>query len=299
MSSFERRTPGFDRITPTDAHIEHLATGLGFTEGPLWTGDSLLFTDIHRDRIARWRQGPEGPELTTFRWPSNLANGLTFDRERRVLACEGATRRLTRTELDGSVVIVADTYQGQRINSPNDVIVAQDGAIYFSDPVWAKPPANPSGASSADADLSFAGVFRVAPEGTLTVVVDDFEEPNGLALSPDGTVLYVDDTHRRHVRAFDVNPDGSLANGRVFADLRGEEPGPTDGMKVDVEGNLYCTGPGGIWVISPRGEILGRILTPEPAANVGWGDADWRSLYITASTSIYRVRLSIPGVAVT
>jgi len=298
--SFETRDAGFRRIVPEGATIERIATGFWFTEGPLWRGDYLLFSDIPNSRIARYQRLPEGPSIQTFRAPSHLANGLTVDSRRRLIACEGSTRRLTRTEADGSVVVLAERYQGKRINSPNDVVVAADGSIYFSDPFWANGFANPHGprVRVEEQELSFSGVFRVAPDGGLAPVVDDFERPNGLAFSPDGRTLYVDDTRRFHVRAFDVRPDGTLANSRVFADLRASGPGVPDGMKVDVAGNVYCTGPGGVWVIAPNGTILGRILTQEVAANVAWGDADWRSLYITASTSIYRVRTEIPGMPV-
>lgn len=297
---FEMRDAAFRRILPAGATIEQLATGFLFTEGPLWRGDHLLFSDIAHGRIVRYQRLPEGPSIQTFRVPSNLSNGLTVDRRRRLIACEGALRRLTRTEPDGSIAVLAERYRGRRLNSPNDVIVATDGSIYFSDPYWANGFTNPHGPSVRDdeQELDFAGVFRVAPDGTLAPVADDFERPNGLAFSPDERTLYVDDTRRFHIRAFDVRPDGTLANSRILADLRAPEPGVPDGLKVDVEGQLYCTGPGGIWVIAPGGTILGRILTPEVPANVAWGDADWRSLYITARTSIYRLRLEIPGVPV-
>src|SRR5204863_1654040 len=168
----------------------------GFTEGPLWTGDSLLLSDIPNSRIVRWRPLPEGPELPTFRSPSHLANGLTFDSQRRLLACEGASRRLTRTESDGRVVVLAESYGGKRINSPNDVVVATDGSIYFSDPFWGNGFPNPHGprVRVEDQELPFNGVFRVAPDGALAAVAEDFERPNGLAFSADGKTLYVDDT---------------------------------------------------------------------------------------------------------
>jgi gluconolactonase len=293
----DRQSPGLDAIVPSDVKVERVAAGFLFTEGPLWAGDRLLFADIPNGRIASWRPLPEGPELTTHRSPSNLANGLTFDRERRLIACEGGLRRLTRTEADGGVTVLAERHEGKRINSPNDVVVAADGSIYFSDPFWAQSFPN-SSVKATDRELAFSGVFRIAPDGALSAVADDFEFPNGLAFSPDGKTLYVDDTRRFHIRAYDVRPDGSLANGRLFADMRAEEPGVPDGMKVDTLGNVYCTGPGGVWVFAPSGDCLGRIVTPEVPANVAWGDADWRSLYVTARTSVYRVRLAIPGVPV-
>ena len=299
-ASFETRHEGFAAIVAEGAAIEQIATGFGFTEGPLWRGDHLLFSDIPNSRIVRYQRAPEGPVLQTFRVPSNLANGLTVDQQQRLLACEGAARRLTRTEADGTIHVLAERYQGKRINSPNDVVVAADGGIYFSDPFWANGFDNPHGkrVGEDEQELAFCGVFRVAPDGALAAVADDFERPNGLAFSPDGKILYVDDTRRFHIRAFDVRPDGSLANSRVFAELRAPEPGVPDGMKIDIEGNVYCTGPGGVWVIAPSGVVLGRILPPEVPANVAWGDADWQTLYITARTSVYRVRLKIPGIPV-
>ena len=300
MSSFDKRATGFDRIVPSDARIEHIACGFTFTEGPLWDGDSLLFSDIPNSRIARWRRLPEGPELTTFRSPSQLSNGLTFDRQGRLLACEGNARRLTRTETDGTIVTIAETYQGKRINSPNDVVAAPDGSIYFTDPFWAQSFKNPFGPTvqNEDRELPFDGVYRVGLDGIVTLLIDDFIRPNGLAFSPDGHTLYVADTRKFHMRAFDVGADGGLSNGRIFAEIESEDEGVPDGMKVDIEGNVYCTGPGGVWVVAASGEILGRILPPEVPANVCWGDSDMSTLYITARTSVYRVKLAIPGMPV-
>lgn len=301
MANFlDVRSPALGRLVSESASLDRVAAGFWFTEGPLWRGDHLLFSDIPNSRIVRWQELPEGPEVRTFRSPSNLANGLTLDREGRLLACEGVTRRLTRTEPNGEVVVLADRYGGKGLNAPNDVVVSSRGVTYFSDPFWGNGFANPYGARvrPEDRELAFDGVFRVDPDGSLHVVADDFVRPNGLAFAPDESILYVDDTRRFHLRAFDVRADGSLANGRVLADLRGVEPGVPDGMKVDREGNIYCTGPGGIWVVAPTGEVLGRILVPEVAANVGWGDADWSTLYITASTSLYRVRVNVPGIPV-
>src|SRR5262245_54437925 len=180
MAEFERRAAGLDRVVPSDARIESIASGFGFSEGPLWTGDGLLFSDIPNSRIVRWRARPEGPEVTTYRSPSHLANGLTFDRERRLLACEGATRRLTRTEPDGRLTVLAASYEGRRLNSPNDVVVAADGSIYFSDPFWGHGFPNPHGprVRADEQELPFSAVFRVAPDGTVAPAADDFERPN-------------------------------------------------------------------------------------------------------------------------
>ncbi len=296
----DRRSPAMSRLISPTARLERVASGFGFTEGPLWMGDHLLFSDIPNSRIVRWQELPEGPEVRTFRVPSNLANGLTLDGARRLLACEGATRRLTRTSPDGRSEVVADRYEGRRLNSPNDVVVSSRGLIYFSDPFWGNGFPNPYGprVRPEDQELPFSGVFRVDLDGSLHAVAEDFERPNGLAFSPDESVLYVADTRRFHIRAFDVRSDGSLANGRIFAEIRASDEGVPDGMKVDVEGNVYCTGPGGVWVLTSEGEILGRIVPPEVPANVAWGGPDWSTLYITARTSVYRIRVEVPGIPV-
>ncbi len=296
----EARSSAFWSLVARNASLERIATGFWFTEGPLWLGDRLIFSDIPNSRIVQLRELPEGPEVRTIRSPSQLANGLTVDREGRLLACEGAARRLTRTEPDGRITVLADRFNGRRINSPNDVIVSSNGTIYFSDPFWANGFGNPFGPNvqPSDRELQFDGVFRLAPNGTLDVVADDFERPNGLALSPDEKTLYVDDTRRFHIRAFDVRSDGTLANGRVHAEIRAAEAGVPDGMKVDREGNIYCTGPGGVWIVAPSGEILGRILPPEVPANVAWGGSDWSTLYLTARTSVYKIQVNIPGIPV-
>lgn len=297
---FEAHDPTFSRIVPDDAIIEPVAVGFGFTEGPVWNGDHLLFSDIPRSRIVRYQPLSEGPDLRTFRVPSNLANGLTFDAHHRLLACEGSTRRLTRTEADGSMTVLAASYRYRRLNAPNDVVVRSDGMIYFSDPFWGHLFDNPYGprVQKEDRELAWAAVFCLTKDGTLTVVADDFDVPNGLAFSPDERILYIDDSRYGHIRAFEVQSDGSLTNGRIFASIRTSEPGGADGMKVDQEGNLYCTGHGAVWVIAPNGNILGRIVAPEVPANIAWGESDWRTLYLTARTSVYRVRLKIPGVPV-
>lgn len=281
------RDPAFSRIVPDDARIEKLAGGFRFTEGPVWdrTGNRLLFSDIPANQIKQWT--PDG-KVTTFREPSGNSNGLTFDRQGRLIACEHGNRRVSRTEKNGKVVTLAERYGEKRLNSPNDVVVKSDGSIYFTDP--------PYGIRPEQQELSFQGVYRLVPGGKLTLLAQDFDRPNGLAFSPDEKVLYIADSSRRmHVRAFDVRADGTLANGRVFAELRSNEEGAPDGMKVDREGNVYCTGPGGVWVFAPNGNHLGTIKPPEVPANCAWGDADGRTLYMTARTGLYRIRLKIPG----
>lgn len=277
------------QIVPEKVTLEQVATGFGFTEGPVWCKDYLLFSDIPRNRIVRWRMRSEGPEITTFRSPSGNSNGLALDRSGRLITCEHSTRRVTRTEVDSSVSVLAERYEGRRLNSPNDVVVRSDGSIYFTDP--------PYGLKNFDTwkELSFNGVYRFAPDGKLVLLADDFDRPNGLAFSPDESVLYINDTSRVHIRAFDVSPDGNLSNGRVLIDMQSSETGAPDGMKVDEKGNIYCTGPGGLWVIDSNGQCLGRIMLPEIPSNLAWGDTDRRSLYITARSSIYRLRLAVPG----
>ncbi len=285
----------FAEIVPEGAKLEKLATGFMFTEGPVCdaTRGCLLFSDIPGNKMRKWMKG-EGIEVV--RDPSGKSNGLTLDKQGRLIACEHANRRVSRMEKDGTIVTIADRYEGKRLNSPNDVVVKSDGSIYFSDP--------PYGLTAefgvpGEQELPFQGVYRLSPDcETLTLLVDDFEKPNGLAFSPDESLLYIDDTDRAHVRVFDVNPDGTISNGRVFAEIKGDEPGGVDGMKVDSEGNVYVTGPGGIHVFDPQGNKLGRIDVPEVAANMAWGDDDWKTLYITASTSLYRISLGVEGIRV-
>ena len=291
-SELEVRSQSFHRLVAEVTTVERVAGGFAFTEGPVWRGDHLLFSDIPRRRIVRLRHLAEGPEVTTFRTPSGNSNGLTLDRQGRLIACEHSTRRVTRTEIDGTIRVVAERYDGKRLNSPNDVVDKSDDSIYFTDPPYGLRN------QSEGRELPFNGVYRVGPDGAITLLVDDFERPNGLAFSPDESVLYIDDSRRRHIRAFDVQPDGTLTNGRIFADMESPDQGSPDGMKVDREGNVYCTGPGGIWVFTPQGELLGRIIPPEQPANLAWGDADWQTLYITARTSVYRIRTLVPGIPV-
>ncbi len=283
--------PLFSRLVPT---LERLASGFGFTEGPVWRGDDLLFSDIPNSRTIRYRPLPEGGEITTFRHPTGNANGLTLDHDGRLLACEHSGRRVARIDATGRVETLADRYDGKRLNSPNDVVVRSDGSIFFTDPPYGLPH------QSEGKELPFNGVYRIDPDGRLHLLVDDFERPNGLAFSPDERTLYVDDSARFHIRAFDVAADGSLTRGRVWAELkpRDGEAGVPDGMKVDQEGNVYCTGPNGVWIFDPNARFLGRIVLPEVPANLAWGDSDWRTLYLTAQTSLYRLRLRVPGLPV-
>ena len=298
--------PAFHRLVPADAKVERIATGFAFTEGPVWRGDHLLFSDIPNSRIVRWQGLPEGPEVRTFRLEytgsvplgdAGHCNGMTLDAQGRLIVCGQGSRRLTRTEPDGTITVLAERFEGRRLNSPNDVVAHPDGSLYFTDP----PHGLPSGTEGKE--LPFQGVYRLTAAGELTLLADDFAHPNGLAFSPDRSLLYVGDDARGQIRAFEVRADGSLANGRLFATIPlpatlGPGENPPDGMKVDMEGNLYVTAMGGVWLYSADARLLGIIHLPEATANLGWGGPDWRTLFITASTSLYRVRLSVPGVPV-
>jgi gluconolactonase len=264
---------------------ERVAGGFEFTEGPVWMpAGFLVFSDIPASRQYRW--SAEGG-VAVFREPSGNSNGLALDGQGRLIACEHGNRRVSRSAADGSLEALAERYEGRRLNSPNDVVVKSDGTIYFTDP--------PYGITPEQREQPCNGVYRITPAGILELVLDDFERPNGLAFSPDESLLYIGDSPRRHVRVFDVRPDGTLTGGRVFADMDHPQPGSPDGMKVDVEGHLYVTGATGVWVFEPDGTHLGVIVTPERPANCAWGDADRRTLYITARTSLYRVRVTVPG----
>jgi len=294
----ERLDPGLDKIIDVTETINDLADGFGGAqgpaEGPLWwkEGGYLLFSDIHNNKRMKYEPG-KGVSL--FLEPTNRANGLTRDLQGRLVACEHDSRRVTRLELDGSLTVICNSFQGRQLNRPNDVVIKSDGCIYFTDP-WTNP--NPP----EQWDLTFSGVYRLTPDlGTLTLLVDDFVLPNGLAFSPDETVLYINDTRRGHIRAFEVMPNGTLAKAsdHVFADLRGTEPGVPDGMKVDAEGNVYCGGAGGIWVMDTSGKKLGRIVHGAAATtNIAFGGDDWKTLYFTSRNHLGMTKAKIPGIPV-
>jgi gluconolactonase len=272
-------------IEPGDP--EQIASGFQFTEGPVWRPEGyLIFSDISASRMYTW--SPDGT-VAVWREPSGNSNGLTLDTTGRLLVCEHGNRRVSRTEANGTVVMLADSYGGKRLNSPNDIVVKSDGTIYFTDP--------PYGIQPEQQEQPCNGLYRIHPDGELELLIDDFDRPNGLAFSPDESVLYVDDSPRRHVRAFDVRPDGSLANSRIIADMDHPQPGSPDGMKIDEAGHLFVTGATGVWVFEPSGECLGVIVMPERPANCAWGGSDRRTLYITARSSLYRVRVTTPGAA--
>ena len=294
MAPLEAHDPGLHDLVTPDAPVDRIAGGLTFTEGPVWRGGALLFSDIPNKRIVRWRRLPEGPELTTF--ATGMSNGLTLDRQGRVLAAEHDGRRVSRVDADGTRVVLAERFQGKRLNSPNDIVVKSDGSIYFTDPPYAVQPSTPGMPRPPGwwtqpipgKEQPCHGVYRIAPDGTLHLLVDDFAVPNGLAFSPDESVLYIDDSGYKHIRAFDVRPDGSLTNSRVLLDMASQDPGVPDGLKVDVRGNVFCTGPGGVWVCRANGALLGRIVLPELPANLAWGE-DGSVLFLTARTSVYRL----------
>jgi gluconolactonase len=294
----DRWAPELDRIIATSEPIQELADGFGGThgpaEGPLWwhEGGYLLFSDIHNNK--RMKHVPGGA-TSLHQEPTNWANGLTRDMQGRLVACEHDSRRVTRQEADGSITVIANSFQGRPLNRPNDVVVKSDGCIYFTDP-WTSPEA------PQQWDLQYSGVYRVTPDlGTMSLLTDDFVLPNGLAFSPDETVLYINDSRRGHIRAFDLMPSGMLAKqtDRVFADLCGDEPGVPDGMKVDVEGNVYCGGSGGLWIFDRNGKKLGRIAHGATATtNLAFGGDDWKTLYFTSRNHLGAVNVKISGLPV-
>ena len=301
----EQLSPEMERIASKDAEFEELGSGyggdMGPAEGPLWwkEGGYVLFSDIHNDRRMKWTPGGS---ITLDRQPTDRANGLTRDPQGRLIAAEHDARRVSRLEADGSITVVADRYEGKKLNRPNDVVVKSDGSVYFTDPIT----------MNVESEQGYCGVYRVSPDlSTVTLLAKDFVVANGLCFSPDESILYVNDSTGvsqnpdnlflsvGHIRAFDVNPDGTVTNGRVFKEMRGERSGIPDGMKVDVEGNVYCTGPGGVWVMDSSAKHLGTILTDaNQTTNCAWGGDDWRTLYITTMEDLLRIQLKIPGVPV-
>ncbi|HYM09872.1 MAG TPA: SMP-30/gluconolactonase/LRE family protein [Bryobacterales bacterium] len=303
VGSIQRADPAIDRLVPAGAKIEKLAGNFKFTEGPIWIhAGYLLFSDIPANSIMKWT--PDG-KVSVFRHPvfpgkfpeGQLigSNGLTLDHQGRLISCEHGNRRVARTEKDGKITVLADRYEGKRLSSPNDAVVSKAGHIYFTDP--------PYGLAKQDDDPAketpFNGVYRIVTPGKPELLIRDMTRPNGLGFSPDEKKFYVgnSDPNQKIWRVYDVKPDGTLANGKLFYDVTKEAAeGLPDGMKLDTRGNLYCTGPGGIWVFSPQGKHLGTIAPPEVPANLNWGDADGKTLYITARTGLYRIRTSAVGI---
>lgn len=268
------------------AEPQRLATGFGFTEGPSWHPDGFYyFVDIPASRLHRLDPGGE-PELV--RENTGEANGTTFDLQGRLVLCEGGNRRVVRSNADGSIEPLAERYEGKRFNRPNDVVCRSDGSLYFTDPGLRVP--------LAERELPYAGVYRVTPDGGISLVAD-CEYPNGLAFSPDERTLYVANTRwTQYIHAFELDAGGGVQRRRIFADMSSDEAvGVPDGMKVDAAGRVFCTGPGGTWVFAPDGEQLGIIRTPEVPANLAFGGPDLRTLFFTARTSIYSLRVKTPG----
>ena len=288
----ESTNKGLDRIVETGASLERLETGFEFIEGPAWQAAEkfLVFSDIIGNTMYRW-SATDG--VSVFRKPSRMANGNTWDQEGRLLSCEHAASRVSRTDVDGNYEVLASHYQGRELNSPNDIIVSRDGLIFFTDPAAGRTPRF---GVEREQELDFQGVYKLDPGSReLTLLADDFVLPNGLCFSPDESRLFVNDTRRQHIRVFDVKDDFTICNSRVWASTGGDRPGVADGMKMDSEGNLYSSGSGGIHVFDRNGARLGVIQTPEVAANFTWVGEDLNELLMTATSSIYRLRVKIPG----
>jgi gluconolactonase len=302
-----RKDPAIDAIVPPNPKIFKLAEGFKFTEGPVWDrkGGYLLFSDPNNNTIYKY--SPEGNgELTVFREKSGYdgadiaeygqpgSNGLTFDREGRLTINQHGNRRVVRLESDGTLTVLADEFEGKRLNSPNDLVYRSDGTLYFTDP----PFGLPKFFNDPRKELPFSGVFAVK-DGKITLVSTDLTGPNGLGFSPDEKFFYVDnwDDHKKIVMRYEVNPDGTLKNGKLFFDMTsaGTEDA-LDGIKIDKAGNLYVSGPGGLWILSPEGKHLGTIIAPKHPHNFAWGDADGKTLYMCARSGLYRIKLNIEGI---
>jgi gluconolactonase len=303
LGSIVRLDPAFDELVPQDAQLEKLSDGFTFIEGPLWRPSGVLwFSDVVGNVVRQW--SPDG-KVTEILNPGgydgkgnlpaggyNGPNGMTADKDGAVLLCQHGFRGIARISKDMKITTVVDKFEGKRLNSPNDVVYRSDGSFYFTDP--------PYGLAKGDSDpakeLKFNGVFRMA-KGKLQVVIKDLSRPNGIAFSPDQKTLYIgnSDEKNRIWMAYDVADNGTVSNGRLLADVTAEkDAGVPDGMKVDEKGNLWASGPGGIWVFSQAGKHLGTIKMPQVPANCNWGD-DWKSLYITAQTGLYRIKLAVAG----
>jgi len=311
-----RVDPAADAIIPQDAKVEKLAGDSGFLEGPVWVHSKgpgyLLFSDIPANVIRKWdpkggvsvfleKSGFTGADASNVGGQTNNgfgmvnligSNGITLDKQGRIVFCQHGDRQISRLEKNGERTVLASHYDGKRLNSPNDLVFKSDGSLYFTDPTAGlrlqdKDPAK---------ELPFNGVYRLV-KGKVELLSKDFARPNGIAFSPDEKYLYVDDTTKKIIMRFDVQPDGGVTNGQVITDMTSDTvPGAPDGMKVDQKGNIYCTGPGGFWIMSPDGKHIATVKTKELPANLNWGDDDGKTLYLTARTGLYRIRLNIAGV---
>lgn len=279
-------SPQFWNLFAQDAKLQTLATGFGFTEGPVW--DKTGFVYVSDEEINKiYRVYPDGhkEELLALGDP----DGNTYDHSQKLIDCASVLRAIIRIEPDGTYKVLADRFEGKRFNSPNDVVIGPDGAIYFTDPTLDLPQGEKQ-------EIPFQGVYRLDPSGEVRLLTKELSQPNGLAFSPDSKKFYVDDSEQRNIRVYDFHPDGTISNGRIFASEAGPKKGGVpDGMKVDRNGNLFVTGPEGIWVWSPEGTHLGTIVMPEQPANLAWGDLHYGTLYITATKSVYKLHTKTQG----
>jgi gluconolactonase len=303
LGKLEMEDAKFYSLVPKDAKIEKLAEGFGWAEGPLWMGKFVIFSDVIGNTVYKWEEGkglaqymkPSGYTGSTPRGGEPGSNGLTRDLKGGLLMCEHGDRRVSRFE-NGRKTTLVDRYMGKRFNSPNDVIVKSNGDVYFTDPPYGLEGKN----EDPKKELDFNGVYRYSTDGILTLLTKDLTFPNGLAFSPDEKTLYVaiSDPKKAVWMAYDVKPDGTIANGRVFYDATSsvgdEHPGLPDGMKVDKAGNLFATGPGGVWVFTPAGKLLGKINPGQKTANCAWGD-DGSTLYLTSHMFFCRIKTSTSG----
>ena len=300
-------TEYLEGIVEPNQEAQQLATDFAFTEGPLWHPDGYwLFVDLRREPPVIHRMSPAGGTPEIVREPSGGTNGMTLDLQGRLLMCEGDNRRIARMEVDGTINVVADRWDGKRFHRPNDIVCRSDGSIYITNPSGRVP--------EEEQEIEWPGtIHRIAPDGTVDLLAHDIDFPNGIAFSPDESVLYVSNTRElgerpdqywdgeikpnQFIQAYDVAADGSLSNSRKFGDMASAEDGVPDGMKVDAEGRVYCTGSGGVWVFDAAGEHLGIIRVPEIPANCAFGGPDFRTMLFTARTSVYSLRMTTPGAA--
>jgi gluconolactonase len=300
-SPFEIIDDRFRRYALGNVFVEKLHTGMRWAEGPVWFGDGghLIWSDIPNNRMMRWVDGGAGGgSVSVYRAPSNFSNGNTRDRQGRLVTCEHGARRVTRTEYDGSITVLADSHKGRRLNSPNDVVVKSDGSIWFTDPPYGI--LTDYEGHKAEIEQDGCHVYRIDPEtGQVAIVADDFDKPNGIAFSPDEMTLYVADTgasHREdgphHIRAFTVSEAGSLSGGQVFASI---EPGLADGFRLDTDGNVWTSAGDGVHCFSPNGDLLGKVRVPEVVSNLAFGGPKRNRLFITATTSLYSVYVGAVG----